>query len=265
MTGSAPSLRVSMLQSALQWHDPQANRDHLQPQILALANSTDLIVLPEMFTTGFTMETSRLAEDPAGPSCDWLRQLSAATNAAITGSLITQAGAGDYRNRLLFVQPDGAVHFYDKRHLFRMGGEHKAFAPGGSTVVVSWRGFRIGLLVCYDLRFPVWSRRRAEFDYDLLVYVANWPAARAYAWTQLLRARAIENQAYVVGVNRVGRDGHGIAHSGDSALLDYLGMPLVAMESAAGAATAVLDGAALRVFREKFPAQLDADEFELKP
>ncbi len=265
MNASGHVLRVGLVQSKLHWHDAQANRDHLTTQIMALANSTDVIVLPEMFTTGFTMETARLAEPPEGPTCEWLRKLSAATNAAITGSLIVNAGTADYRNRMLFVQPDGAVHFYDKRHLFRMGGEHKAFAAGSSNVVVSWRGFRIGLLVCYDLRFPVWSRRRAEFDYDVLIYVANWPAVRAYPWTQLLRARAIENQSFVIGLNRIGRDGHGIAHQGDSTALDFLGKPLVELDSAAGTATAVLDGGTLRVFREKFPAQLDADDFELKP
>jgi predicted amidohydrolase len=166
-------------------------------------------------------------------------------------------------NRLGFATPDGLLHHYDKRHLFRMAGEHQHYAAGDRGLVVEFRGWRIAPLVCYDLRFPVWSRRRPDYDYDLLVYVANWPARRSYAWRQLLIARAIENQSYVAGVNRTGADGNGIAYDGESAAHDYLGMPLAGLGTGAGSATVALDLVALREFRERFPAHLDADSFTL--
>jgi predicted amidohydrolase len=166
-------------------------------------------------------------------------------------------------NRLLFATPDGRVARYDKRHLFRMGQEHEHYSAGNSTLVVEFRGWRIAPLVCYDLRFPVWSRRRPGYEYELLVYVANWPARRSYAWRQLLIARAIENQCCVAGVNRVGEDGKGVAHDGGSALHDALGAALVSAGSAETVVTATLDRDALLQFREKFPAQLDADAFQL--
>jgi predicted amidohydrolase len=262
MSQSGTNLRVTLAQDALHWHDPGANRRHFAELLAPLAGTTDLVVLPEMFTTGFTMEPGDLAETMPGPTTDWMSEQARRLDAAVTGSVIVTSAAGR-QNRLLFAQPDGHVSHYDKRHLFRMGGEHKAFAPGRQSVVVDWRGFRVGLLVCYDLRFPVWSRRRPAFDYDLLLYVANWPSVRAYAWTQLLRARAIENQAYVLGVNRVGRDGHGVPHAGGSAAIDYLGQPLLELGNEPGTGTVTLSLDGLRQFREKFPAQLDADDFEI--
>lgn len=265
MSEDLAPLRVSLVQSSLYWHDPNANRARFAEQLAGLAGKTDLIVLPEMFTTGFTMAAQELAERPDGPTADWLRAQALRSGAAIAGSIIVEASVGDYRNRLLLVTPEGALHFYDKRHLFRMGGENRAFAAGSAHTVIAWRGLRIGLLVCYDLRFPVWSRRRTAFDYDLLLYVANWPHMRANAWTQLLRARAIENQAFVVGVNRVGRDGHGVPYQGDSAAIDFLGQPLLELGADTRCETVSLDGRALAVFREKFPAQLDADSFEILP
>jgi omega-amidase len=256
-------LRVSLVQQPLVWQDPQRNRTHFETLLPALAGQTDLVVLPETFTTGFSMDVERLAESAGGLSSQWLARLANRLDAAVTGSVITEDG-GRYYNRLLWAEPGGQLRAYDKRHLFRMGSEHQYFTAGRAAWTVPWRGFSICPLVCYDLRFPVFSRRRAQLEYDLLVYVANWPAARANAWRQLLRARAIENQAYVVGVNRVGVDGQGVAYAGESAAIDFLGEPLADLGAAAQVSTLSLDLAALQGFRSKFPAHLDADAFTLE-
>jgi omega-amidase len=258
------SLRVTLVQQPLLWHDPAGNRERLGALLLPLAGQTDLVVLPETFTTGFSMEVERLAEPAGGPTALWISALASRLRAAVTGSVITADG-GRFYNRLLWAEPDAEPRSYDKRHLFRMGREHEHFAPGRVAWSVSWRGFRICPLVCYDLRFPVFSRRRAQLDYDLLIYVANWPAARAFAWRTLLPARAIENQAYVVGVNRVGADGGGIAYAGDSAAFDFLGATRADLGAEPGVVTVTLDPAALAAFRGKFPAHLDADAFTLEP
>lgn len=256
-------LRVSLVQQPLVWQDPQRNRAHFETLLLPLAGHTDLVVLPETFTTGFSMEVERLGESAGGSSSQWLTRLANQLDAAITGSVITTDG-GRYFNRLLWAAPGGQLRAYDKRHLFRMGREHQHFTAGGAAWTIPWRGFSICPLVCYDLRFPVFSRRRAQLEYDLLLYVANWPAARANAWRALLRARAIENQAYVVGVNRVGVDGEGVAYAGESAAIDFLGEPLADLGAAAQVSTVSLDLAALQGFRSKFPAHLDADAFTLE-
>ncbi|GAC1452304.1 MAG: amidohydrolase [Steroidobacteraceae bacterium] len=256
-------LRVSLVQQPLVWQDGHANRAHFESLLLPLAGQTDLVVLPETFTTGFSMDVERLGERAGGASSQWLALLATRLDAAITGSVITQDG-GHYYNRLLWAAPSAPPRAYDKRHLFRMAREHQHFTAGRDAWTVPWRGFNICPLVCYDLRFPVFSRRRARLDYELLVYVANWPAARASAWRQLLRARAIENQAYVVGVNRVGVDGQGVAYAGDSAAIDFLGEPLVELGEAARVTTAGLDAEALQAFRSQFPAHLDADAFTLE-
>lgn len=258
------SLRVTLVQQPLAWHDPRANRAHFETLLLPLAGRTDLVLLPETFTTGFSMEAERLAEPAGGPTADWLSSLAGRLDAAVAGSVITEQD-GRYYNRLLWATPGAQLRHYDKRHLFRMGREHEHFTPGRAAWSVPWRGFNVCPLVCYDLRFPVFSRRRAELDYELLVYVANWPAARAAAWRQLLRARAIENLAYVIGVNRVGADGHGVAHSGDSAAIDFLGQPLAEAADAAALISVELQAAPLAAFRHKFPAHLDADRFTLEP
>jgi omega-amidase len=257
------SLRVTLVQQPLVWQNPAANRNAFESLLAPLAGKTDLVVLPETFTTGFSMEVERVGEPAGGPSVQWIQHLSARLDAAVTGSVITEEG-GKYFNRLLWTTPGGALRSYDKRHLFRMGREHQHFTPGHAVWSVEWRGLRICPLVCYDLRFPVFSRRRPDLEYDVLVYVANWPAARTYAWSQLLKARAIENQSFVIGVNRVGADGAGIDHAGDSVANDFLGMPLASLGNVPSVTTVALDGAALRAFREKFPAQLDADRFTLE-
>jgi predicted amidohydrolase len=256
-------LRVSLVQADLAWLDAAANRARLAERIQALAGAADLIVLPEMFTTGFTMEPERWAEPASGPTVDWLRQLAKETNAAITGSVATRDGAL-YYNRLLWVTPDQVVRSYDKRHLFRMAREHEHYTSGTDRIIVDLNGWRICPLVCYDLRFPVWSRNGSgDRGYDLLIYVANWPERRRYAWQSLLRARAIENLCYCVGVNRVGVDGVNIAYSGDSVALDYLGQSLTDPSEGPFVQTVQLSYHALSDFRQRFPAHLDADAFDL--
>ncbi len=256
-------LRVTLVQQPLIWQLPQVNRDRFESLLLPLAGNTDLVVLPETFTTGFSMEVERLAEPARAATPDWLQGMANRLDAAITGSVVTKED-GKYFNRLLWAAPRAAPQHYDKRHLFRMGGEHTHFTPGGAAWSLEWRGVRVCPLVCYDLRFPVFSRRRADLEYDVLVYIANWPAARAYAWSQLLKARAIENQAFVIGVNRIGTDGVGVDHSGDSAAYDFLGLPLVELGNTPSVTTVSLDQAALQAFRHRFPAHLDADRFTLE-
>jgi omega-amidase len=257
------TLRVVLVQQPLVWHDPAANRARFEALLTPLAGRADLVVLPETFTTGFSMEVERIAEAAQGETCEWLTQLAARLDSAVTGSVVTLEGGRHY-NRLLWAAPGAGLRHYDKRHLFRMGREHQHFTAGRAAWTVPWRGFSICPLVCYDLRFPVFSRRRAQLEYDLLIYVANWPAARANAWRALLRARAIENQTYVVGVNRVGVDGQGVAYAGESAAIDFLGEPLADLGAAAQVSTVTLELAALQGFRSKFPAHLDADAFTLE-
>jgi omega-amidase len=257
------SLRVSLVQQPLVWNEPAVNRDRFQSLLAPLAGKTDLVVLPETFTTGFSMDVERIGEPAGGPTTDWLRRMAKQLDAAVMGSVVTE-DAGKYYNRLHWVTPDGALRTYDKRHLFRMGREHEHFTPGANAWSVEWRGLKVCPLVCYDLRFPVYSRRRPDLEYDVLIYVANWPAARTRAWRLLRQARAMENQAFVIGVNRIGADGNGIDHAGDTAADDFLGNPLADLGSQAEIRTVELDPAALRAFREKFPAQLDADRFHLE-
>jgi predicted amidohydrolase len=253
-------LRVTLFQTELAWQDPAANRRALAAHFRGLAGHTDLVVLPEMFSTGFSMAAESLAEDMDGPTVGWLREEAAATGCVITGSLIIRAGERCH-NRLVWARPDGSIEHYDKRHLFRMANEQRHYAAGERRLVVEVKGWRVCPMVCYDLRFPVWSRCRD--DYDVLVYVANWPQRRAHAWATLLRARAIENLCYVAGVNRIGRDGNGASYAGDSVAVDFLGQSLTSEGGGQRVETAVLDLESLRAYRRDFPAQLDADRFEL--
>lgn len=259
-------LRVSIIQGETRWHDPAANRAHYGALIAPLHGSTDLIVLPETFTSGFSNDAIGSAEGMDGATVAWLREQSARLDAAITGSVQLRTDGGVF-NRMLFATPDGGMAWYDKRHLFSFASEHERYAPGHQRVVVTWRGWRILLQVCYDLRFPVFARNRfdpaqaGQADYDLAVYVANWPSARAYPWKTLLRARAIENLSFVVGVNRVGTDGNGLHYSGDSAVIDFLGHPLSECMDEEVVATATLQATELLAHRERFPALRDADGF----
>jgi len=255
-----PELRVTLVQTELAWQDSAANRRMLDEKLRPLAGTTDLIVLPEMFTTGFTMAPEQAAEDANGPSIDWLRETARTLNAVVTGSIATRDGEYFY-NRLTWMRSDGTSDSYDKRHLFRMAREQEHYAAGTKRLIVDLNGWRICPMVCYDLRFPVWSRNRG--DYEVLLYVANWPARRRYAWQTLLKARAIENLSYCIGVNRVGTDGGGVGHTGDSMALDFLGMPMLPESEQAYIATVTLSRAAIDEHRARFPAHLDADEFEL--
>jgi len=252
-------LRVTLVQTELAWQDPPANRHRLAAHFRGLVGHTDLVVLPEMFSTGFSMAAAELAEDMDGPTVGWMREEAAALGCVIAGSLIVRDGGRCY-NRLVWARPDGSLEHYDKRHLFRLAGEQEHYAAGTRRLVVALKGWRVCPMVCYDLRFPVWSRSRG--DYDLLLYVANWPQRRALAWSALLRARAIENQSYVAGVNRIGKDGNGTIYAGDSVAVDFLGQPLSSEGGGDRVETAVLDLESLRAYRENFPAHLDADRFE---
>ena len=225
------NLRVSIVQGETRWHDPAGNRSHYGELIAPLHGTTDLVVLPETFTSGFSNDAIGDAETMHGPTVAWMREQAVKLDAAVTGSVQLRTDAGVF-NRMLFATPDGGLLHYDKRHLFSFAREHERYAAGHARVIVEWKGWNILLQVCYDLRFPVFSRNRFDVarerlpDYDLALYVANWPAARSYPWKTLLRARAIENLCYVVGVNRVGSDGNGLQYSGDSAVIDFLGHPL---------------------------------------
>ena len=250
-------LTVALIQEDLVWQDPAANR-RLFADRLARLGAADLVVLPEMFTTGFTMAAAEHYESMAGPTVTWMGDQARRYGIALAGSVIIE-DRGRYFNRLILVDADGGLQWYDKRHLFRMADEHTHYAPGQQRVIAGLAGWRVALQVCYDLRFPVFSRNRN--DYDLLLYVANWPAARQTAWDTLLRARAMENLSYCVGVNRVGTDGAGIPYQGGSVILDYIGVELASAGQAAAVVQAQLSAERLRRFRSKFPAHLDADEF----
>ena len=256
------TLNISIVQAALHWHDAQRNLIEFAKVLTRQESATDLIVLPEMFSTGFTMHAAEHAERMDGRSVSWMVETAEKRGAAICGSLIIEDG-GNYFNRFILVRKSGQVEYYDKRHLFRLAGEHEHYAPGETLRNFDLNGWRIRPMVCYDLRFPVWSRNRN--DYDLLIYVANWPDRRHQAWETLLRARAIENLAFVAGVNRIGMDGNNIRYIGGSAIIDYLGNYLVSFAAEPGMATAALNMEGLVQFREKFPFHLDADEFTVSP
>jgi predicted amidohydrolase len=256
-----PDLELALIQSELAWQDPAANRAHFQA-LLEQARGAELIVLPEMFSTGFSMDSAALAEPENGPTSQWLLDQAAQLQAVICGSLIIQAADGSYRNRLLWARPDGSLAHYDKRHLFRMAGEHKHYAAGEQQLLLELNGWRIRPLICYDLRFPVWSRD--PHSTDLLLYTANWPAARRQHWNRLLPARAIENLCYVAAVNRIGQDGKGHAYSGDSQVLDFQGDSLLQAGAEAGVFRVLLSAAQLAAYRQRFPADRDADPFTLQ-
>ncbi len=251
------TLKISVLQQPLVWMDGEANLRFFDSLLDGL-KERDLIVLPEMFTTGFAMEAAK-SSLPESEVISWLQSKAAATHAMVAGSAAIQTAKGAV-NRFFLVEPGGAVHFYDKRHLFRMAGEHEHYLAGDRREVFEWRGWRILPQVCYDLRFPVFARN--QNDYDLALYVANWPAPRALHWQALLQARAIENQAYIAGCNRVGTDGNGHGYSGDSRIISPLGEVLAAGEPHQPAILeAELSLESLREYREKFPAWRDADSF----
>ena len=250
-------LTITLIQTQLVWEDIDANLERFDAAIEAIEAPTDLIVLPEMFSTGFSMNAPALAEKMDGRAVTWLRRKAARKNAVFTGSLMVQ-DAGRYYNRLVWARPDGSLLTYDKRHLFRYAGEEKVYTAGDKLLTVELKGWRIRPFICYDLRFPVWIRNLGP-AYDLALFVANWPSRRAAHWRALLRTRAIENQAYVAAVNRVGKDGKGFDHSGHSALIDPAGEVLFEKENQACTQTLRLEYQTLKDYREKFPAWMDAD------
>lgn len=261
-------LKITLIQSDLHWEDIDANLSMFEEKIWQINRSTDVIILPEMFTTGFTMAASKLAEHMNMRTFKWMKQMADQTGALILGSYIVRVH-DKYFNRLLWMEPGGNYKTYDKRHLFRMANEHKTYSPGESLLIATWKGWRICPLICYDLRFPVWTRNRWDRDadslaYDVAIYVANWPTARIDAWDTLLRARAIENISYVVGVNRIGQDGAGVEHNGRSAIISPKGEAIFTNEGAEIIHTVELNANSLHAFRHRFPAYQDADDFSLE-
>ena len=261
-------LRISLVQGDTRWHDPTGNRQHYAELLAPLAGTTDLVVLPETFTSGFSNDAIERAEDMAGPTVQWICEQAKQLGAVVTGSVQVRTEHGVF-NRLLWATPEGELSWYDKRHLFRYGGEHERYAAGQQRLVVELKGWRINPQICYDLRFPVFCRNRfdverpGQLDFDLQLFVANWPSARAYAWKTLLRARAIENLCFVAAVNRVGVDGNQLHYAGDSAVIDFLGEPQLELHGSEQVVTTQISAAALAAHRQRFPAMLDADSFEL--
>lgn len=255
------NLKITVVQADLLWHDIAGNIAGFDKLLKNLDGPNDLVILPEMFTTGFTMKPDGLAESMDGRAVHRLLEWSALLNADITGSIIYGEN-GRYFNRLVWVKPDGRILTYDKRHLFRMAGEEKIYSDGQSILTVELAGWKIRPFICYDLRFPVWTRN-LRLEYDIAVFVANWPASRSYHWKSLLVARAIENQCYVVAVNRTGTDGNGNYYSGDSSIVDYSGNVVFTRADAPCVKTFELSYGELVAYRESFPAWKDADMFTL--
>lgn len=262
----SPELSVALVQTDLHWKNKIANLAMLEEKIWEINQKTDLIILPEMFPTGFTMDASELAEPMNLVVTKWMKQMAVQTGSVITGSAIIQEG-GKFFNRLLWVSPDGTVRHYDKRHLFRMAEEEKTFSAGEKLPIFSLNGWKICPQVCYDLRFPVWSRNHRKDDeaaYDLIFYVASWPAVRISAWDSLLPARAIENLSYCIGVNRVGDDGTGISYNGHTAAYDFKGTRISFLEELDQFQMVILEAGKLDEYRNKFPAWMDADDFSIR-
>jgi predicted amidohydrolase len=255
------SITVSLVQAYIAWENPTQNLKKFEEIIQDLQGKTDLVLLPEMFSTGFSMNPQKLAEKMDGLTVGWMKRIASKNSLAIGGSLIISEN-GKCFNRFVFAEPSGKLHLYDKRHLFRMAGEDKRFAFGNKRKIVVYKGFRFLLQICYDLRFPVWMRNRN--DYDVMLLVANWPEPRNDAWKKLIFARAIENQCYVTAVNRVGVDGINNYYSGDSTIIDFMGKEIVtAQKNIEEVITAKLSKNSITDFRAKFPVWMDADNFNL--
>lgn len=256
-------LIITTVQTQLYWEDRDKNLAHLDRKLDELTGTSDIIVLPEMFTTGFSMKPELLAEEHGGQGLQWMLKKASQKQCVITGSISVKEH-DHYYNRLYWVNPDGSFQHYDKRHLFRMGDEHSHYQAGTGTLIVDCKGWKICPLICYDLRFPVWSRNTKNNPYDVLIYVANWPEVRSYPWKQLLIARAIENQAYVVGVNRVGHDNNDLAYSGDSAVINPRGEIISSTKAHEDRTeTTVLSCKYLAEFRKLFPVMMDGDDFKI--
>lgn len=260
------TLTCTTIQSRLHWEDKEANLRMFEEKINGIQEKTEIVILPEMFTTGFSMKPEQFAEKMDGTSVSWMKEISRKKNIILTGSLMIEEN-GAYYNRMVWMLPNGTMGTYDKRHLFAYANEHEHYTPGNRRLIASVKGWTINLNICYDLRFPVWSRQtRREKDeqsleYDMLIYVANWPERRSHAWKTLLQARAIENQAYCIGVNRVGNDGNNIYYSGDSMAIDPLGEVLYAKPHEEDVVTLTLQKDRVEDVRQKMPFWKDADPF----
>jgi predicted amidohydrolase len=254
-------MKIALIQSSLIWENPTANRNYFEEKINAITEKVDLIVLPEMFTTGFSMNPKNLAETMQGETISWLQSMAKAKNSAITGSLIIEEN-NNYYNRLVFVFPSGELQYYDKRHLFTLAGEDKVYTSGKEKLIVDYLGWKICPLVCYDLRFPVFARNVE--DYDLLLYVANWPKTRVNAWDILLKARAVENMCYTIGGNRIGFDDSKFEYVGHSQAVDFLGNNILEPQETEGVFMLELNKEKLLETRKKLGFLTDRDAFELK-
>ncbi len=266
-----PTLTISTIQTNLHWENKAANLDMLEEKIKSLRQKTEIVILPEMFSTGFSMNPAALAEPMDGTTIEWMRNMSYENRIILTGSAIIEENS-HYYNRLIWMMPNGEMGYYDKRHLFAYSKEDQFYHPGKKRLICSVKGWKLNMQVCYDLRFPVWARQanrftgeKSEFipEYDVLIYVANWPERRSHAWKTLLCARAIENQCYVVGVNRVGKDGNDIYYSGNSLVIDPLGEVLYHMVDEEDVFTITLERERLDEVRGRFPFLKDADQFTI--
>lgn len=263
------TLSVSLIQTDIFWENKKANLSMLEEKIFSIPK-TDIVILPEMFSTGFSMHPQALAENMEGPTIKWMKETAGKKRIILTGSIIIEEN-GKYFNRLIWMLPNGEYGYYDKRHLFAYAGENNDYSSGNRRLIASVKGWKINLLVCYDLRFPVWARQSKNenttgdsSEYDVLVYVANWPEKRKHAWKTLLPARAVENQAYVIGVNRVGNDANNNNYSGDSMVCNALGEVLYSKEKEEAIYTAILDKEHLKEVRTHFPFWKDADKFSIQ-
>lgn len=261
------TLTITTIQTNLYWQDKISNRTMLENKITSLSAKTEIVILPEMFSTGFSMQPQTYAETMEGETIQWMKRVSAENGIVLTGSLIIEE-EGKFYNRLIWMLPNGELGYYNKRHLFAFASEHESYTPGNKRLIASVKGWKINLQVCYDLRFPVWARQQIDAEtkqpeYDVLINVANWPAKRSHAWKTLLCARAIENQCYVVGVNRVGTDGNNVYHSGNSLVIDPLGEVLYHMADEEDVFSITLDKEKLEAVRTKFPFLNDADGFTI--
>lgn len=256
-------LGVTLIQTELDWENTDANLARFGMLMDQINGQTDLVVLPEMFTTGFSMHPELFAETMDGKAITWMQTQAAKHTCAIAGSLMMQAD-GRFVNRLCFVHPDGHVDTYDKKHLFSPGDESKHYTAGNQQIVFQYKNYSILPVVCYDLRFPVWLRRTPALDYDLMLVVANWPERRSRHWKILLQARAVENQCVVVAVNRIGQDGNGVQHTGDSSVINAKGEILLQKSNTAFVQTLLLDKAETLAYRNAFQVSADADAFSLK-
>lgn len=264
------TLTITTIQTQLHWEDKASNLNMFEEKIAGIKEKTELVILPEMFSTGFAINPENLAEKMDGATVSWMKRIASEKNIILTGSLIIEE-EGKYFNRLVWMLPNGQFGVYDKRHRFAFAGENEKYTAGNKRLIASVKGWKIHLLVCYDLRFPVWSRQSPHhenedgLEFDVIIYVANWPERRNHAWKNLLLARAIENQSYVVGVNRVGEDGSGLYHSGDSMIIGPLGEILYHREHSEETFTCTLHKERLEEARAKFPFWKDADDFFIQP